>query len=111
MNEDKEKEISKDFIVKFDNKFYEIARLADRGDDEGYGKGLARLQIEIKDYLIKTISQSNKALLTKLRGEIKVKREKFTGASSNHDIHKCGYNDALDDIEEHIALIDKYLEQ
>lgn len=24
-------------------------------------------------------------------------REKFTGASANHDIHKCGYNDAIDD--------------
>lgn len=33
-----------------------------------------------------------------IREEIESKREKFTGPSANHDIHRCGYNDALDDI-------------
>lgn len=39
--------LAREFEEQFTDRFTEIARLADRRDDVGYGKGLARLQIEI----------------------------------------------------------------
>ena len=39
------------FEEKFEPRFIDIARMADEGNDRGYGHGLARLQIEIKSFL------------------------------------------------------------
>lgn len=46
------------------------------------------------------LANRNKEIVEKIEDT----RNKFTGASINHDIHRCGYNDALDDI---INLITK----
>ena len=48
-NQTKE-ELRKEFNFKFGYRFMEIAKLADKGDDVGYGKGLAKLQVDIEDY-------------------------------------------------------------
>jgi hypothetical protein len=54
------------------------------------------------DFIKKVESQAEERgranLKKSIREEIEIKREKSTGPSTNHDIHRCGYNDALDDI-------------
>lgn len=45
------------YFETFSEQFYQIARLADAGDDEGYGRGLARLQIDIEAYIQQIASQ------------------------------------------------------
>jgi len=47
--------ISKDYVKKFEPKFRSIVKLADQKNDVGYGKGLARLQTEMEEYLIEKI--------------------------------------------------------
>lgn len=110
MNEDKDNLISKDFIKRFDRKFFDIAKYADKGNVEGYGKGLARLETEIEEYIIKTISQSNKALLTKLREEIEELRHELGQEKSLGGVNEVWKEGHTKCLEEVIALIDKYLE-
>lgn len=45
-------DIEKKFIEKFSHRFSDIARLADRGNDVGYGKGVAQLEIDITEYIV-----------------------------------------------------------
>lgn len=53
----KREELHIDINQKFDSRFSRIVELADRGDDVGYGKGLARLQIDIEHYFLDKFEQ------------------------------------------------------
>lgn len=52
------KEQEDDFRIKFGDRFFEIARLADKSDDEGYGKGLVKLLLDIDDFIRETREQA-----------------------------------------------------
>lgn len=49
--------ILNEFDERFSERFAEIARLADRGNDEEYGKGLARLQIDTRNFLLSKLEE------------------------------------------------------
>src|SRR3990167_9943498 len=49
--------VEKRFENIFGDRFMDIARMADKRDDTGYGKGLARLQIDIRNFIIFEITQ------------------------------------------------------
>ena len=46
-------ELQKEYNKLFSKRFHKIAVLADVGDDIGYGKGLARLQVDIEKWVLK----------------------------------------------------------
>ncbi len=105
MNEDKEKTATE---VKIESYLYDSDHTLTENQ-----------QRHLKEFIKETISQSNKALLTKLRGEIEIERiHKPELIPTNPDYYeseeyfrhevKRDENNRILDIN--IALIDKYLE-
>jgi len=93
------------FRNEFEPRFLEIARLADKGDDIGCGKGLARLQIDIGNFIDRLESEKVKELKEmidgmKCSGVITIKEDvsgsSLTRASSEQET--IAYNQALADL-------------
>lgn len=51
------------FLNVFSHRFLEIARMADKGDDNGYGKGLANLEIDTEQFIHSTLQELVKAIV------------------------------------------------
>lgn len=71
------------FNERFGKRFREIARLADEGNDRGYGKGLARLQIEIGKFVIEERAKAVSEVVNELHRNIEAKwgtKGKMTGS-------------------------------
>lgn len=62
-----------DFRIKFSDKFFEIARMADKSDDEGYGKGLVKLLLDIDGFIRETREQAKKEERERIKKLIKEK--------------------------------------
>ena len=67
------------FEDKFSNRFLEIAVFADKGLDNDYGKGLARLQTDIRKYIALATQQARQEGDKEIVGMIK-EMEEPTGA-------------------------------
>lgn len=85
-------EVEKEFCNKFDSRFLEIARLADKNDDIGYGKGLARLQIDITKDIVQSEQRHKKEEIKwnknkeVLRRELKKRVKQYQNISRKWDI-------------------------
>lgn len=93
--EDRDWKTERKFVEKFSDRFSEIARLADGWNYEGYGKNLARLEIDIKDF----ISQVEATAEARGRKEMleRVKKE----------LNNLMFYDEIsfDDIEDHLQAL------
>jgi len=54
------------FMKEFDYRFSNIAKMADHGNDIGYGKGLAKLQIDILSFIKSEIEKARQGELSEL---------------------------------------------
>lgn len=108
MNEDKEK-----LKKEFEDKFCESSFPNEDGtpflDNGYYSSPDNHLSDKIADFWLNKIKESNKALLTKLRGEIEIKRKKLNPLDRSDDFSRnIAFNQAID---QDIALIDKYIKE
>lgn len=95
-------EQDKEFYDLFDKRFLEIARLADKGDDIGYGIGLSRLQIDINKWHISSLQQVMEVVKNYLL-------ENMSSDHSNCTIKETciGYQNAISDIINLLSEDDK----
>lgn len=67
------KEQEDDFRTKFEYTFIEIAKMADKSDDERYGKALVKLLLDIDGFIRETREQAKKEERERIKKLIKEK--------------------------------------
>ncbi len=113
-----EQEIVEMFSKEFNDRFLEIAKQADIGNDKAYGKGLARLQTDIESFMLKLYTAGKENTVNELVEEFQrysqfescEVHDEDGNAMSRITCKNCQRKKNYISVAKAIALIKRYLE-